>query len=166
MKIFLIGLSLFFAASTFAQQDTSIPPFKRYPSVPGLQLLTTDSTAYTNDSIPKNKPVMLMLFSPDCDHCQHEAEQIAANKDSFTNTHIILVSTFPIHRLKEFAEKYRLTSMNNVVMTKDPFYLLISFYAVRNLPYLALYNKKGALIETFAGSVGIEKIIATLKGAH
>jgi thioredoxin-related protein len=166
MKIFLIGLSLFFAASTFAQQDTSIPPFKRYPSVPGLQLLTTDSTAYTNDSVPKNKPVMLMLFSPDCDHCQHEAEQIVANKDSFTDTHIILVSTFPIHRLKEFAEKYRLTSMDNVVITKDPFYLLVSFYAVRNLPYLALYNKKGKLIETFAGSVGIEKIITALKGAH
>ena len=156
-------LSLFFTCCTFslfAQQDTGLPPYQRYPTVPGLQLLRTDSTKYTKEDLPKQKPLLLLLFSPDCDHCQHEAEQLAANKEAFQNMHIVLVSTYPLYRLKEFAAKYGLDQMQNVVMTKDPYYLLVAFYAVRNLPYRALYDKKGKLIRTFEGSVEMEKVIA------
>lgn len=162
ITLFLIGLSLF----SFAQQDTSVPAYKRYPVIPGLQLLLQDSvTKYTKDNIPKKKQVLLMLFSPDCDHCQHEAEQIAKHKEDFKNTHILMVSTFPLFRLKEFSEKYGLNQMENVVVAKDPYYLLVSFYAIRNYPYLAMYNKKGDLIQTFEGTMGIDKILETFNSA-
>lgn len=163
MKYLFLFFFICFATAAFAQQDTSLPAYKRYPTIPGLQLFLTDSTKYTKENIPKKKQVLLMLFSPDCEHCQHEAEQIVANKEALKNTHIIMASTFPIFRVKEFAEKYGLNEMENVVMTKDPFYLLVSFYAIRSLPYLALYNKNGKLIQTFEGNVGIDKILQTFK---
>lgn len=71
--------------------------------------------------MPKRKQLLLVLFSPDCDHCQHEAEQIVARKEDLCDTHIIMATTFPIIRINEFAEKYGLDKMENVVMAKDPY---------------------------------------------
>ena len=100
-----------------------------------------------------------MLFSPDCDHCQHEAQEIVARKADFRNTHIIMATTYPIARMNEFAATYGLDKMENVVMAKDPFYVLLSFYSIRQFPYLALYDKKRKLIKTFEGSVGIDAVL-------
>lgn len=159
MKCLFLLVLTFSISASFAQQDTLQPPYKRYPEIPGLQLFLSDSSKYTNQNLPKKKQVLLMLFSPDCDHCQHEAEQIVARKEDFRNTHIIMVTTYPILRMNEFTVKYGLDKMENVVMAKDPFYLLLSFYAIRNFPYIALYDKKGKLIRTFEGSVGVDRIL-------
>ena len=104
-----------------------------------------------------------MLFSPDCDHCQHEAKEIVARRADFRNTHIIMVTTYPIARMNQFAATYGLSKMDNVVMAKDPFYVLISFFGIRQFPYLALYDKAGKLVNTFEGSVGVDTILAAFQ---
>jgi hypothetical protein len=38
-----------------------------------------------------------------------------------------------------------------------------SFYRFHNLPFLALYDKKGKLVTTFEGSVGMDKILPLLE---
>ncbi|HET7896711.1 MAG TPA: redoxin domain-containing protein [Flavisolibacter sp.] len=166
MKMILSTLLLCITISVTAQQSPTEPAYKRYPTVPALQLLLGDSTTkYTKDDLPKKTPVLLMIFSPECDHCQHEAEQIVANKEALQNIHIVMATTYPIYQMKAFAETYGLASMKNVVMGRDPYYLLPSFYEMHNFPYLALYDKKGNLIRTFEGSVGIDKVLQTFKEA-
>lgn len=165
---FLFSLFLYCCVSAVSaqQQDTTLPAYKRYPTVPGLQLFLADSTKYTNENLPSKKQLLLMLFSPDCDHCQHEAEQIVANREALKDTHIIMTSSYPLARIREFGERYHLTEMNNVVLTKDPYYVLLSFYAVKSLPYLALYDKNRKLIRTYQGSVGIEQLLQSFKDAR
>lgn len=94
-----------------------------------------------------------MLFSPDCEHCQHEAEQFIANAEALKDIHIVMVTTAPIYRMKAFMEQYGLRSMKNLVVAKDPYYLLPPFYDIRNYPFRALYDKKGDLIKAFEGAV-------------
>ncbi|MDQ3279281.1 MAG: redoxin domain-containing protein [Bacteroidota bacterium] len=159
MKCFFFLIAILLSTTIFAQQDNTLPPYKRYPTVPGLQLLSLDSTVYTKENLPKKRQLLVMLFSPDCDHCQHEAEELVANKEGFRDKQILMVSTYPLFRVKEFAVKYGLDQMENVTLTKDPFYNLIAFYAVRSLPHLALYNRKGDLIQTYSGKVGIDKVL-------
>ena len=163
MKLIFFLATVLMTTISFAQQDPTQPAYKRYPTIPGLQLLSLDSTAYTKEQLPRKKQVLIMLFSPDCDHCQHETEQIVANKEAFADTHILMVSTLPLFRLKEFEKQYGLEQMQNVTITKDPYYVLISFYSLRMFPFMALYNRKGDLIQTYQGSVGVEKILATFK---
>jgi thioredoxin-related protein len=50
-----------------------------------------------------------------------------------------------------------------VVLAKDPLYFLMTFYNIRNFPYMALYDKKGKLIETVEGLQPMEKILALFK---
>src|SRR5262245_17319407 len=72
---------------SFCQQDSiQLPPYKRFPSVPPLKLLEIDSTSYfTKNDLKKNRPVLIMVFNPDCDHCKHETEEIIKNIDSLKN---------------------------------------------------------------------------------
>jgi thioredoxin-related protein len=41
--------------------------------------------------------------------------------------------------------------------------LLPPFFAMRNFPLMALYDKKGNLIKTIEGSTSIEKILEAFK---
>jgi thioredoxin-related protein len=164
MKILLTICLLIFSFVASAQPDTTTPIYKRFPTLPPLQVLLPDSlTKYTKEDIPKKKQVLIVLFSPDCDHCKHEAEELVAQKESFKNIHIIMVSTYPFYRIKEFADAYGLSGLQNVVLAKDPSYFLMTFYNIRNFPYMALYDKKGKLIETVEGLQPMEKILALFK---
>jgi thioredoxin-related protein len=160
MKFLLSLIFLCLATAGFGQKDTILPAYKRFPTLPALQLLLADSTTkYTKEDVPKKKAVLLMIFSPDCEHCQHEAEELVARKEAFKDIHIIMATTLPIYKMKEFGEKYGLDQLTNVVIAKDPYFLLPGFYEIRNLPFMALYNKKGMLLRTYEGSVGLDKIL-------
>ena len=75
-----------------------------------------------------------------------------------------MVTGSPIHRIREFGERYGLTAMPNVVIAKDPNFFLFSFYAIRYLPFIALYNKEGKLVTTRGGTMKPQEIV-TLLGA-
>lgn len=138
------------------------PPYKRFPQIPSFQLLLGDSTTvYKKDALPKGKPVLLMIFSPECSHCQHEAEEMVQHKDEIKNIQIVMVTLHTITQMNEFATTYGLKALPNVVLGKDVNFILPPFYGIRNLPYLALYDAKGDLIRTFEGSIPITNVIAT-----
>ena len=100
-----------------------------------------------------------MLFSPDCEHCQHKTEEIIQHIDAFEKVQIIMSTTLPFDKMLEFYKKYDLKRFDNIIMGKDISYLLPTFYTIRNLPFLAFYNKKKELISVFEGALSIEKII-------
>ena len=63
--------------SLAAQSDSIAPAFKRFPTLPPFQLLLSDSTTvYTKAQLPSRKAVFFMVFSPECSHCQHAAEEL------------------------------------------------------------------------------------------
>jgi thioredoxin-related protein len=162
MKNIILFCLVLLSFRSFAQTDSSLPPFKRFPNLPPLQLLLADSTTkYTKNDIPKNKPVLLMLFSPDCSHCQHTAEEMVQRKEELKNISIVMVTLHTIKEMNVFVKKYGLKQLPNVTVGKDIYYIMPSFYAVKNFPYLAFYNKKGKLIKGFEGSMPVSKIIET-----
>jgi thioredoxin-related protein len=157
-------LSLLIVCISFALHaqvaDTALAPYQRFPTLPPIQILLGDSTTkYTKEDLPRKKPVLLMLFSPDCSHCQHTAEEMLAKKDQLKDIHIVMATLHPINQMNAFVEKYKLKQLPNVVVGRDMFYLMPSFYGIKSLPYLAFYNKKGQLIKGFEGSMSIEKIL-------
>ena len=164
MKYTVVILFVFRSLMGFAQLKNEEPPFKRFPEIPSFKILLSDSTSwYKKEEIPLNKPVLIMLFSPECSHCQHETEEMIAHKEAFKNIQIIMVTMQPLWEMKDFIVKYKLNEMCNVVVGKDTYYTTPSFFNIHNLPFLAMYDKTGHLITTFEGSLPIEKVIAAFK---
>lgn len=161
MKFFL--LFLLASPAVFAQTD-SLPGYKRFPTLPPFQLLKLDSaTTLTKEDLAKDQPVLIMFFSPDCDHCQHQIEDMLKDMKAFDNIQVVLASFQPFEQIKAFNEKYGLDRYKNVYIGRDTKYFLPPFYQMYNLPYLALYNSKGDLITTFEGNVKPDKLVKAFK---
>lgn len=160
MKFFALLLSLCLAGGAYSQADSTAAPYKRFPTLPPIQILLSDSsTRFTKDMLTPGKPVFLMLFSPDCSHCQHIAEEIAANRAQLSGIQVVMATMHPLWQMKEFIRKYGLDTIPNIVVGQDIYYLLAPFFGVRNLPYMAFYNKEGNLISVFEGGLAIPKVI-------
>ena len=159
-KIFLSLLTLFFTSIAFAQNDSIQPPYKRFPSFPPVKLLLPDSTTYfTKADLDKKKPTMLMLFNPQCEHCQHETGEIIKNIDKFKDIQIVMATSMLFDSMFTFREKYKLADFKNIVVAQDPNFFLVTYFMIRNLPFLAFYDKKKELISVFEGSLPIDKVL-------
>lgn len=166
MKLVLLLIAFSFGFSARAQVDSTTLPYKKYPGLPPLQLLLTDSTTkYTKEKIPAKKPVWIILFSPECSHCQQTAEELVKYKDEIKGLHIVMASMYSIKQIKDFEQTYGLAQLPNVVTGKDIYFLIPPFYNVKSLPFMAFYNKKGELISVFEGSMSVSKVIELFKEA-
>ena len=163
-KLIFIITGLFFCLGVYSQSDSTQPPYKRYPTFPPVKLLLPGKTTYfTKDDIPKKTASLLIVFSPMCEHCQHETAEIIKNIDKFKDVEIVMATMMPYDSMMSFREKYELTKYENIVVGQDTQYLLPSFYMIRNLPFLALYDKKKELIRVFEHSMNIEEVIEAFK---
>ena len=146
------------------KESVNAPPYQRFPTVPPFKLLEIDSVSvFSKTDLKKNKSVLIILFSPDCDHCQHETEEIIKHIEDFKKVQIIMATMMPFAEMKGFYAKYELERFKNIRVGQDFQYMLASFFMVHSLPYLAMYDKKGKLLTTFEGSMKPEDIIKVFK---
>jgi thioredoxin-related protein len=163
MKYFFLLISFFLVSDMYSQVDTIQPPFKKNPIFPPAKLELPDHTMFTKDDLPKKKPVMLMVFSPMCDHCKHETEELIKNIDKFSNATIVMATMMPFDSMMSFRDRYKLADHDNIIVGQDIQYFLPTFYMINSLPFLAFYDKKGRLISFFEGTMPIEKAAAELQ---
>lgn len=163
-KIIFLKVILLFFFTSFSQEETIQPLYKRFPTPPPFKLLSTDSsTILTDKDIKKNKDVLIMVFSPDCDHCQHHAEEMVNNRDKFKGIQIVMGSMMSISKIKEFYNTYHLDKLDNLIIGQDREFILGSYYKMKSLPFLAFYDNKEILIDVFEGALPIDKILAKFK---
>ena len=152
--------SIFFlvCAHGYCQQDTTAL-FLRFPEVPPFTLVKTDSGLITKQDLKKNQPVILMYFNPECSHCRHQLEDMLNRMEELKEIQIILATYRSIEELSLFQEKYKLAEYPNILAGRDTKYFIQPFYKIKNLPYLALYDKKGKLIRTYEGNVKVDTLV-------
>lgn len=162
-----IGLSLLVLLSFIMvrsqENPAQDPPYKKHPFYPPVRLLLPDSTSwYSKEDLPKKIPVMLILFNPKCEHCQHETEELTREIGRYKNVHIVMATTAPFEDMLAFREHYGLSKFANIIVGRDTGFFLPVFFEIRNLPFHAFYNKKLELISVFNGSMTVEKTLTEL----
>jgi cytochrome oxidase Cu insertion factor (SCO1/SenC/PrrC family) len=159
MKFIPLVVALLLTFSLNGQTDSIQPPYKRFPTPPPFKLLLTDSSSYfTKADLEKKKPLLIMLFSPDCDHCKHGTEELIKNIDKFKKVQIVMATFQPFADMKKFYADFQLNRYENIIVGKDINFILPPFYNIRNMPFLAFYDKKGQLISVFEGNLPMDKI--------
>lgn len=141
----------------FAQVDT--PAYKRFPTLPPLNLVQIDSSHLTKDNLKKHQATMIMYFSPSCEHCQHQMEDMIKHMNELKKIQIVMVTYQPMDEMVTFYKNYKISSYPNIKMGRDEKFTLPPFYHINSLPYMALYDKKGTFITSFEGNVKIEKLV-------
>ena len=147
-----------------AQTDVTATTLSNIQYIPTFKIFTApDSTAFTNEQLKKGKPVLLMFFSPDCDHCQKETKELLAYKQELKGIQIVMVSPVSYNLIKGFYLGYNIASMPDVKMGQDLNYVLGSKYRLRTYPAMFLYDSAGKLVKAFVGNVGVTAVLAAVK---
>lgn len=155
--LFILFCCISLSALAQTQPD---PPYKRFPTVPPLKLLLTDSsTIFTEKDLKKNTPLFVILFSPDCEHCQKETEELIDKIDSFKNIQIVMATFMPVDKMKTFYDNYKLNRFSNIIVGYDMQHILPTYYRISYTPFLAFYDKKGNLIEGIQGALPLTKVL-------
>ena len=160
-----VSVFLFFScflSVAIAQQFDTIPPYKKDSSVPSFSILQTDSTWFNKQALPRNKPIVIIYFNPDCGHCQLTAHEFGQKINQFKDVFFVWVSYDSLSQIKSFAEEYKLLNAKNIRVGRDPKYYVPSFFRVRFTPFIAVYDKKGRLMQTYDGDAGPDEIIRLL----
>jgi len=145
--------------------DVNQPAYLRFPTIPPFKLLKVDSVHWlTKDDIKKNKDVLIMFFSPSCEHCKHQMQDMLADFNKFKDIEIVMATYQPFGEMKEFYSFYHLADHTNIKMGRDEGYILPPFYKMQNLPYLALYDKKGNYITHFEGNQKVATLVNAFAG--
>ena len=162
-KVFLLPALLFFGFSLFAQEDSTAPVYQRFPTIPQFTVYKApDSTAFSRDDLQKRKPVVFMVFSPDCEHCQHETELLLADIKKFKGAQIVMVTYLPYDEMMAFYKHYDLAKYPEITVARDTKFFFPVFFKVRNLPSIYVYDKKGNFRKNFEGSINPDLIVDEL----
>lgn len=148
-----------------SKQEQQDLPYKRFPTVPPFELTKEDGkTKISKSNLKKNQPVVVMFFSPDCDHCQHQTEDIIKNISALKEVQIVMATYQPLETLMAFKQKYGLEKYPNILVGRDTQYFLPSFFGVKSLPFLAFYNKKWDLLSVHQGNLKPADFLKRIQG--
>ncbi len=157
--LFVFSFLIMFAVA----QETTLPVYKRFPTVPSFKIIKApDSVVYKKEELKKKKATMVIIFSPDCDHCQMATKDLLANAGLFKKVQIIMASSSPYESILQFYKEYTIAQHPNIIMGMDQGYFFGTFYNITNFPSIFLYDKKGVFVQKFEGSVPFSTIALSL----
>ncbi len=161
-KAVVLLLLSFVGKMGWGQKDSSVL-YLRFPVIPPFSIVKVpDSSAFTKDDLAKKRATLIMIFSPDCDHCQLETKALTANIKLFKKAQIIMVSNRDYSLLKNYYNEYEIKLYPNIILGRDPSHFFGSFYKVMSFPSIFLYDKKGNFVKAFDGSVPVTEIASWL----
>ena len=168
--ILVIIATLFLGGLTqlIAQENTPVRPDAPYltnKNIPAFSLLLADGKNFSQNDIPSSKYTIIIYFSPDCGHCQHEATEMVKNIDSLKHTYIVWAGSRSIPELKAFSEKYGVIGCPNMVYGQDQHYSIPSYYQVKYTPFVAVYDYRKQFVKAYEMGVEIPELLKLI-GTH
>jgi thiol-disulfide isomerase/thioredoxin len=163
-KILLLLIIAVKINSIRAQDIDTIPPYQKDSlHIPQFTVLKTDSSYASDKIIPKDKPVVIIYFSPSCGHCQLTADEFSKKMQEMRDIYFVWVSYYPLPEIKEFSKNFNLQQFNNLTIGRDENYTIPSYYRVKFTPFMAIYNKAHHLIKTYQQGTDVDTLIKLLK---
>jgi peroxiredoxin len=159
MKILIAGILsiavIVCCSNSSLQKESEVQQIKS--DLPNLSIQLNDGSKVSVKDLPGK--VALILFFPDCDHCQREAAQIQKNINGFKDYTLYFISSASFEEINHFATTYQLHNYKNVVFARTESQNVIDVLGPIETPTLYLFDKNGKLIETFSGEVAIEVVL-------
>lgn len=162
MKNWLLILITFFALNPAFSQE-QIPPYKQNKNIPAFKLETVNNGTFSSEKLKKNMPLIIMFFSPTCEHCTHQVDMMIKRMNDLKKYQIVMPTYQPIEELADFNKKYNISKYPNIITGRDIDYFFPPFYEIANFPHFAFYGKTGKLISTYEGNLSVDNILKKFK---
>lgn len=155
--------ALVFLIMTFSSLLLFSQTAKNNGKIAPFEITLADGSSF-NASQLKKGPVMLVYFSPECDHCRHFTKGMLEKYKSFAGEQIVMVTFLPADEVKHFSEEFKLSSYHNIIAgTEGKTFVVRNYYNVTQFPFVVLYNKEGMQVKTFSSRPDVDDVIKAIK---
>ncbi len=118
--------------------------------LPPFSMMQGNGKVFKAQYLPMGKPIIIIYFDPDCDHCKNTTKELLAKSDQFKKASIAMVTFLPVDKVIEFEKKYELKKFKNIyVGTEGNAFFLKNYYRLITMPYIALYTKNGDIVKEY-----------------
>ena len=144
---------LFFPSRMNSQ---TIPPFK---------MTLSNNKIFKAADLPKGKPLVLIYFDPDCDHCQKLMADLFKKINNFKKVEMVLITFKSVTEVAAFEKKYTTSKYANMkVGTEGTLFYLKNYYKLVKMPFTALYDSKGNYSYSYRDETLVDDLIKRLQG--
>jgi thiol-disulfide isomerase/thioredoxin len=130
--------------------------------IPEFEFETLDNSIFTNTNLRPSKTTIFIYFNSECDFCQHEAQSISENLNSFKEVQFVFVSTEAKALIKQFSETYNLNNQPKITFLHDNADIFSNRFDATTIPYLLIYDKDQQLIKKYKGQLNAKGILKLL----
>jgi len=159
VKSFLFGALLFGVifclSSDIWAQSNKVPPFR---------MTQSNGKLFNATNLPYGKPILLIYFSPDCDHCQVMMKEWFKKADDFKKASVVMISFLPIDKMAAFEKDFKTNLYPNIIVgTEGLSFFVRNYYRIADMPFMALYDKDGNLITSHEKNIPLNELVNRLK---
>ena len=156
MKALFCAFIILLSVNCMAQQAIE--------KIPSFRMVLTDGSFFSTDDLKKDRPVILIYFAPDCDHCKALMKEFFKRVDDFRKADVMMITFKPLREVTPFINEYKINQYKNIrVGTEVPVYFIRYHYNLTNTPFTALFNPKGQLICSYRKETSVTDLVARLK---
>lgn len=148
--------------------DPSVQSFKADKSkscdpIPTLQYIDVTLAAKTDADLPRDKPILLVLFNPTCGHCEDFCKKLVSNNSLLQEATIFFITGEPnAGSIGRFAKNMHLDTIPNFIVAADRADFTKTFFEYKGVPQIMAYDNKHRLRYIFYEDAEIETIATFL----
>lgn len=141
-----------------------IPKNARAQAMPYFKIQLTNNTQISSNQLSARKPVIIIVFSPDCGHCQILINDLFAKIERFKNTQIIMATFVPKNEIIAFEKRYHTSGYPNIIVGSDvPSLFFQRFYKLNSTPFTVLYDKNRKMVVSYHDEKIVDNLIKKLQ---
>lgn len=147
---------LFFCSSLDSSaQSNKVPPFR---------MTQSNGKLFNATNLPLGKPIMIIYFSPDCDHCQVMMKDWFKKVNDFNKASVAMITFLPIDKVMTFEKDFKVKQYPNIIVGTEGFSFFVrNYYQIMDMPFAALYDKNGNLIASYQKNIPLNELANKLK---
>lgn len=158
ISLFILFTGLFFAATLSAQIT-----YRNLPEFPAFKLKDSKGETFSTVSVlKKDKPVVLIYFSPTCHHCQTQTTDITSNIKLFKDAQFLFVTSYPPSDYQPFLDEYAIEKFSNISFGYDYTYSLVKFLELESLPGVFVYDKNHQFKKAFDTNIRTKNLYSAI----
>lgn len=132
--------------------------------IPSFRIALSDGNQFHASNLPLGKPVIIVYFSPECDHCQVLMKEWFKRSGDFRKASVAMITFLPLGDVALFEKEFRTKQHSNIITgTEGTRFLVRNYYKVLDLPFVALHDKNGNLVSTYSKDIPLNKLAAELR---
>lgn len=137
-------------------QKGKLPPFK---------MMRTNGKVFSAQDLPMGKPILIVYFSPDCDHCEKMLKDFFKQSASFQKASVVFVTYLSVDKVSKFEKDYNFTNYPNMYAgTEGTTFFMRNYYKIMDMPFTALYAKDGNMVISYEREVNLKLLSEKLRG--